>query len=102
MADYAKALFTVLIGFLPACVPSIRSRPGTEATREPPAPPTARRTASAMVANAPLAGPGAPAPPAGDDERVVEGHWHWNGVEWKWVPAYVEKKGSRFDWKRQN
>ncbi len=83
-----------------SCVPSIRNRPDTQATREQPAPPKVRRTAAAMAANEPLTGPGAPAPPPNADQRLVEGRWHWNGVEWQWIPEHLEKKDAPFEWKR--
>ena len=84
-----------------ACVPSVRARPDTEATREPPATPTVRRSALAMLANAPLTGPGAPAPTPNADQQLVEGRWHWNGTEWQWIPEHLEKKDASFDWKRE-
>jgi len=54
-----------------------------------------------MAQNAPLTGPGAPAPPPSANQRVVPGHWHWNGVEWQWTPERLEEKAAPFDWKRQ-
>ena len=84
-----------------SCVPSVRTRPDTDATREPPAPPSVRRSAAALAANAPLTGPGAPAPPPGPDQRVVQGRWHWNGTEWQWIAEHLEKKSAPFEWKRE-
>ncbi len=94
-----RLLLSVIVASV-ACVPSIRSRPGTEATEEPPAAPKVRRTAAAMAANAPLTGPGAPAPAPSADQRLVEGRWHWNGVEWQWIPEHLEKKNASFEWNR--
>ncbi len=90
----------IVVMFPSSCVPSTRSRPDMEATREQPAKPRVHRTAAAMAANEPLTGPGAPAPPPNPDQRLVEGRWHWNGTEWQWIPEQLEKKDSGFEWKR--